>query len=672
MMPNQESAKHRTRSSLDSSSKCSEINFLTKEKLCSMNPEEIRNVILPSIQDAINRNSNDEVIQQSNFLIDNVENEELLVSAIKLQIKAWRNKGNLIEQLQRAETLITMVPEDPEGYINAADVYSARGQQKSVMDITKKGMKNVPNTTDAYEELARQYYVAETRMLKRVDILGQLPWDLACGVIEYLPQLNLDEWLQISPSWRELVLGYPIIWRIFVFTNRRDSLFAEVIQYIEEVDVCAEAEDEEIPVLDKFIEALGSFQFPRLRRLEIYTECWDHDRYNSTLSSVSTTVTELELQINGEQPISLSRILMDFRNLTSLGYICEKKDQQYFTVSTLPYTTILRYINIKNELPHPIRGGQLDGLLKSVPYARKIILTNFGEEVLPTIHEYCPDLTALELNVDYNKTYSNFILQEIPDDVKGLQYMVLERVESIGYVKDLMESHQNTLKELNINMCLSGNPDRLSTTPLPNVETLTLNMNIAPAEEHHIISLIRHCPSTRILTFDYRCHQSITNNTFQAIGLLQYLEELVIYDVDILIDEADEATVIRSFQRLRNLKNVKIDRCDGTTKVLLNAVSHIFNLERVSISGKNNWTLDDFQEFTRKLSMLKHLRTVIFSRIEVSVDALKEFQKSNSVESILIRSFEGIVADKVREALPSHISVKFIKLYQDEIPEYPL
>ena len=43
-------------------------------------------------------------------------------------MNAWKSKGNFVQQLKHAEIIIQQSSNDSIGYINAAEVYSMRGQ----------------------------------------------------------------------------------------------------------------------------------------------------------------------------------------------------------------------------------------------------------------------------------------------------------------------------------------------------------------------------------------------------------------------------------------------------------------------------------------------------------------------------------------------------------------
>ena len=99
--------------------------------------EKIWNLnVLSWIQNALDQGQHDKVIEQANQALVDLKRMETQI--IKFQMNAWKNKGNFVQQLKHAETIIQQSPKDAIGYINAAEVYSTRGQQVRVRDITDR------------------------------------------------------------------------------------------------------------------------------------------------------------------------------------------------------------------------------------------------------------------------------------------------------------------------------------------------------------------------------------------------------------------------------------------------------------------------------------------------------------------------------------------------------
>ncbi|KAI7847783.1 hypothetical protein BDC45DRAFT_541603 [Circinella umbellata] len=123
------------------------------------------------------------------------------------------NVEEVREQLSSV-TLIENAPRDSVGYISVAQVYSMRGQQNRVIAITSEGMHNISKTDNDYEILKALYQNASARIAICIDFLAQLPYDLACTIVNYMPRKSRGACVKVSRTWRDRLLHYPKISRI--------------------------------------------------------------------------------------------------------------------------------------------------------------------------------------------------------------------------------------------------------------------------------------------------------------------------------------------------------------------------------------------------------------------------------------------------------------------------
>ena len=228
------------------------------------------------MREAFDNGQYDKAIQQSSALADNLN--AMLIKTIKFRMNVWRKKGDLVQQLKDAETLIEKAPKDPIGYISAAYVFSMRGQQKQVIHIAKAGMEIIPKDDNNYEILSKQYTAAYLRSSRCIDFLGQLPYDLCCKIVNHLPLTTHVSCLKVSRTWRDRVLNHPIIWRrCFTFDsvpgNEREMKIAyqvlpQVTRFVEKLEL-----DHRFSAtrFEKYIELLGSANFSCLKALHITT-----------------------------------------------------------------------------------------------------------------------------------------------------------------------------------------------------------------------------------------------------------------------------------------------------------------------------------------------------------------------------------------------------------------
>ena len=236
----------------------------TLEEICNIN-------ILPRIQNALNQGQNDKVIEESRQMLADLES--IRINVIKLQMNAWKNKGNLIKQLRYAKIIIEHAPKDSIGYINAAEVYSMRGQQVRVRTVTNRGMVHVQkNDKDGHAKLRKLDQDALCQISKRIDFIAELPYDLACMVAKCSQFESLGEYIMVSRTWRERLLQCPTLWRRWKYYTYCDSknrvrFLPKITAHIQELSVSTIGESQS--PFENIIKLLESVEFPALRKLTV-------------------------------------------------------------------------------------------------------------------------------------------------------------------------------------------------------------------------------------------------------------------------------------------------------------------------------------------------------------------------------------------------------------------
>ncbi|KAI9270342.1 hypothetical protein BDA99DRAFT_569711 [Phascolomyces articulosus] len=251
---------------------------------------------------------------------------------------------------------------------------------------------------------------ALSRIVICVDILAQLPYDLACKVADHLPAKSLFRCSQVSRTWQDRMLFNPLIRRLSVLRN--------LIKITQAYHCFQKEKDHEgSPVFDKFIQILGSTNFPKLWKSRIYA---------------------------GKQAIPLSRILMEFRDFVSPRYVCSDTTE-WFSVP-IPYKTSLQYIDLVVEDGSVTVDKELvDNLFENSPHLRAINLNNIDSGVLSTINRCYPNMVVL--NIDDGDVYMDHMIKQILDDATDLHYLFAQILFPVAHLRWLMESRRDTLKD---------------------------------------------------------------------------------------------------------------------------------------------------------------------------------------------------------------------------------
>ncbi|KAI9255253.1 hypothetical protein BDA99DRAFT_574211 [Phascolomyces articulosus] len=646
--------------------------------------DEMWDQLSSGVHDVFDQGYYDLAIEQSDEVIHNLN--EMFIKAIKLRLNVWIKMGNLTGQLKNAAILVEKAPTDPTGYISMARVYSMRGQQRGVIAVTSEGMRNVPSTEqpESYKVLITLYQEAHARIARRIDFLTELPYDIACTVADHLSKTARGACVKVSRAWRDQLLHYPKIWRTCtiypVSYDLNLQLLPKITMFIKDLSIDCPSQS----IFDKCMELVGTADFPILQKLAVSTRYWDNNCHDWVLTNVSDTLMELDLAFHGTFAASLSRILMICKKLTVLKYYCWTTSR-WFSVPTLPGATLLTNVDLGCHRGM-VQGNRLIGLFENSPRLRVINMRSFDEGALPAIHQYCPDLTILTLNVDDYTDVVDVVEDRIPNDVVGLRHLLLYNVVSGAIVKPFLETHQNTIEELELVLyseaelpttaIVAGEGDDWgflsNLNNMPNIHRLSIYAGrSSPIQEQNLLSAIRKCPALYFLSLECFSHHGITCDTFQAIGSLQELNKLRIASCHIILpngnnnnnnedsDDTDETlNPTQLLGVLKNLTHVEIAYCRGSTDALLDGVASIPNLMLVEIRGKMTTMNVNLRNITSKLAILEFLQQIEFDSVNLSLEALQEFnEESCHIKQIVLRNIKNIDKYQARQILPSHISI---------------
>ena len=156
-------------------------------------------------------NDDDTILMQVSAVMNDMG--QVAMELLKTRAVIWARKGKYEEELQDAWTMILLAPKNSVGYICAGYRYINQGFQEQAINVFSKGLEKVPKTDVQYGLLIKGKEEAKTRQDHRFDILGCLPYDIACSIIDkYFSQDQLVQYSRICSTWRSLITNYPKVW----------------------------------------------------------------------------------------------------------------------------------------------------------------------------------------------------------------------------------------------------------------------------------------------------------------------------------------------------------------------------------------------------------------------------------------------------------------------------
>ncbi|KAI9268123.1 hypothetical protein BDA99DRAFT_504910 [Phascolomyces articulosus] len=169
--------------------------------------------ILNATRTAFSNGHFDKVIDQSSLLLYELQTQTVL--ALTMRAHDWAQKRYYDRELEDAQTMISIAPHHPTGYLLTAHRYASQGLYHNVVELYTKAMDMVPMTHPNYEIILQGKLHAQQKLNYQVDFIANLPYDLVCLVIDYIPQETLAQCTIVSRTWRQKILEYSKCWRTF-------------------------------------------------------------------------------------------------------------------------------------------------------------------------------------------------------------------------------------------------------------------------------------------------------------------------------------------------------------------------------------------------------------------------------------------------------------------------
>ena len=201
----------------------------------------------------------------------------MLQDTIKHRMEVYSQVHDITKQLEDAETMMQKQPQDPCGYITAANAYSMRGFQQQVLSVVKKGLQQTSFMEPGYETLESQYSDANKRLSQRVNFFVKLPCEVAYRVADHIPFQDLSECLKVSKAWRYRLLNYSNLWykcTISEYCIDKDDpthLYLQQLPHVSRFITDFYLSYLPQPIFDKCMNLIENGNFSKLKRLSINT-----------------------------------------------------------------------------------------------------------------------------------------------------------------------------------------------------------------------------------------------------------------------------------------------------------------------------------------------------------------------------------------------------------------
>ncbi|KAG2228336.1 hypothetical protein INT45_011128 [Circinella minor] len=380
------------------------------------------------------------------------------------------------KELRDAWSMITCSPEHPTGYLIAGHCYKDHGKQEKAIEIFNMGLNHVPIKHKEYEALLQGKQEAdESRKNCRMDILGQLPLEIIHYIFDnYFDQDSITPCSRVCSTWRNIILDYSKFWKRILFESHLSEddelsphhmLLPSISQHIEEIKIIHNSQ-----LSATLIELFQTTKFPKMRSLKIkhhiivydYKGPMSYAEFPSILNAFSMTLTTLDLDIVNESTNlpSLSDILNNCNNLTTLRYVLVKPEHPVFlpiTLATQQNTSLKELLLSSHCKKDKMNRTELQKLLKYSPHLSHLAIQNCDDSIYTAVREHGQSINKLQVLHDHYSYNCRFDIElnnhdniALYNNSPGLKYIEISSIDSPRTLLQLIKNHHHTLSFLSI------------------------------------------------------------------------------------------------------------------------------------------------------------------------------------------------------------------------------
>ncbi|KAJ8657999.1 hypothetical protein O0I10_006270 [Lichtheimia ornata] len=521
-----------------------------------------------------------------------------ILSTLNRRAMALTKLANFESALHDAKAIQQLSPSLALGYIRAADIHSEQGKQQQAIDVCIKGLDVVDANDHGYATLQRAKMDAEQRLDTRIDFISELPLDVANTS---LVPMFIDRHLQWDVQCPYLYVSN--LWRNCVFQFMDGSEFDILYQGDDLTPVVQLARHLKILEVDEYSKGtwlgdlLRNNDFGSLQQLtigDVSANCVNH--FVSSLKAVSSTLTHLEIEHDGETTLPIGDILVNCPNLVSLEITQPNAAPD---ISSLPMTTWPKLTTFNMFLcgKNMITCDEIIAIGKRFPSLKRL-------QVSP-----CEDMESTRVVLDHYPWMNSLCLITFVvgscmiflDDGPRCEDVGITRLDLITYCREngpwkrvihILQQHQKTLESIDFDVATSNEPREIYSIEYARLKKLRL------CKSGWWIP--HNAPMLEELEISWSCSLGSESTMPDAIPLPPTLKklELRLYPGNNDTEKAPLERCIHQYAHHPQLKELVIafDMSKDIDNVL-DAIHHLGHLECLSIECAGNWDTIHMQRF---------------------------------------------------------------------------
>lgn len=171
-----------------------------------------------------------QAIKETTLALDELLRHQ--ISLLDTRSAAYSKTGHFELGMDDAHAMMRLAPQWSAGYLRAGEICMAQGWQQRAIQVYDQGLKEVPaSDAESHHQLQEARAQATAQCQLRMDIVGQLPFDILGHLVTHLSVETLIECLCVSHAWRDRLLGCPDGWQ-HIIVDGYDAAVGSIINLL--------------------------------------------------------------------------------------------------------------------------------------------------------------------------------------------------------------------------------------------------------------------------------------------------------------------------------------------------------------------------------------------------------------------------------------------------------
>ncbi|KAI8145608.1 hypothetical protein BJV82DRAFT_666850 [Fennellomyces sp. T-0311] len=341
-----------------------------------------------------------------------------------LDIRAFCHAKQGRRDLAIADTqkMIDYKPEMTNGYLRKGSIFSTYGQQKQAIETYEKGLENAGSDCPQIDQLETARKAAEFLNATCIDLVTQLPGEIASDILSRLPQAAIVTCLSISRTWRQRTLKCESLWKELSIDDNLASIqltnmLPHIAPWIQKLAINSGSN----LARENCFEHMQKGSFTKIQTIVLTAQASQNLRSQLIMLSIAFwetrhTLTAVSLDFTDSQnPITLADVLLGCSAVTKLTYaVASPMSASVGNISAVKNGHPLASLQLEAS---SIVGTDIESMLKRCRQVRRLIMNGCDPTVLNIVNTKAPNLEILGYNHPYQIEELQEKVPEITDTV---------------------------------------------------------------------------------------------------------------------------------------------------------------------------------------------------------------------------------------------------------------